>query len=110
MSIENIVLLVLCIVPVAAVAIVAVVGQWKSASTLRSIVAEQGLQLMSFHQAGQSMAAHQLEMARISAKEREAEANLARARADEARITVDREMRAASSGRFNGSPRIAGET
>lgn len=79
--------------------------------SLRGIADKQSDQLMAFHNAGQSLAAHQLELARVALGEKQAEAQLARAKADEARVQADLAERAngrvETSSRFVGTPRRA---
>ncbi len=78
--------------------------------SLREIADRQSEQLMAFHNAGQSLAAHQLELARVALGEKQAEAQLARAKADEARVQAElaeRAGRVETNGRFVGTPRRA---
>jgi len=93
----------------ASVCVVLATALRSSVASHRSLCERQADQLMLFHRAGQSMAEHEIRMAEMATREREAQAKIEEARALEARAQRELSHMAERNGRFSGVPKVISE-
>lgn len=97
------------IAAVSSVAAILALAVRASVASQRELYEKQSDQLMLFHRAGQSMAEHEIRLAELATREREAEAKAAEARAMEARAQREMSQIAERNGRFPGHSRTISE-